>query len=73
MSSLGVDQIVKLLSASVGERAAREAVLSALSRLALPPQGLSQDDALRVLEAIAKTPGVLGISRKSPASSVKAR
>ncbi len=58
-------RIADLLAPSVGDVAAREAIESAARVLGFSASSsLSQDDALSVLERVAETPGILGVTAR---------
>lgn len=57
-------QIVHLLSPALGAEKAEDAVSSACDAVGLWSRELTEDQALRVLEHIAKTPGLVGITAR---------
>lgn len=65
------DELAKLLGASVGEEKAGEVVGKAITDLALTSTlGLTRSEGLKVLEHIARTPGIVGISARFAMSHV---
>ena len=60
-----VAQIAHLLSKAVGDEKAEEVVQATCRALKLrTDEGLSLDDALRVLEEVAEQPGLLGVTAR---------
>jgi hypothetical protein len=65
------EALAKLLSASMGEEKAGEVVGKAITDLALSSAlGLTRNEGLKVLEHIARTPGIVGISARFAMSHV---
>jgi hypothetical protein len=63
--------LARLLRSALGEEKATEVVTSTMSELGLPvASGLAQAEALKALELIAKTPGIVGISARFAMSHV---
>jgi hypothetical protein len=63
-STVSMDELVGLLSSAVGEKPAREAVEAACRALTLPATGWTTRDALRILDYLMPTPGLLGITAR---------
>ncbi len=57
-------ELVKLLSSSVGEEKATEAIVQAAQRIGIGADEFDRDQALKVLETIAETPGLVGITAR---------
>jgi hypothetical protein len=64
------DELVKLLGASIGDEMAAQAIGQACKALDLDPARFDRDQALRVLEKIAETRGLVGISARFAKSRV---
>ena len=63
--------LARLLRSVLGEEKATEVVDSAIRDLSLPAgSSLGQDDALKALDLIAKTPGIVGITARFAMSHV---
>ncbi len=63
--------LARLLRSAMGEEKASEIVNSAVRELRLAAgDGLDQADALKVLELLAKTPGIVGITARFAKSHV---
>jgi hypothetical protein len=62
--------LVGLLAHALGAEKAEDAVTSACTVAGLSSPDLTQDEALRVLEHIAKTPGLVGITARFAKSRV---
>jgi hypothetical protein len=58
------DDLMSLLAPSLGEDKAREAILHTSRALHLSSAGLTRDDALAILEEMAKAPGLLGVAAR---------
>lgn len=56
--------LVELLSHSLGAQAAHEKVASAIRKLELDPQRLTEADALQVLDELAHEKGIVGASAR---------
>jgi len=63
-SRVRVKDIVRMLSATVGDVKGEEAVKAILARLGITDRELSHDKALEVLEHLAKEPGTLGVTAR---------
>jgi len=61
---LARSELVKLLSASIGNDKAEEAVLAVCAELQLKPAAFSLDEVLQVLEKIAAQPGIIGVTAR---------
>ncbi len=59
-----VSDLVGLLSASLGDEKARDAVRAAAEQLGLREQVIDREQALAVLEKIAAKPGLVGIAAR---------
>jgi hypothetical protein len=57
-------ELVELLSASVGYEKAAEAILESCRQAGHSGDEITREDALRVLELVAKTPGIVGITAR---------
>ena len=63
--TIEVSQLRGLLSGAVGEEKAQAVIDSALIERGLSPRGpLSVDQALGVLDHVAQTPGIIGITAR---------
>jgi len=63
--SIDIDRLWKLLSHSVGDEKAELAVRSAANSLGFARRpSLSIDEALGVLEKVAETPGIVGVTAR---------
>jgi hypothetical protein len=63
--------LARLFRSALGEEKATEIVIAALGELRLPAaSGFDQGDALKILEVIAKTPGIVGITARFAKSHV---
>jgi hypothetical protein len=63
--------LARLFRSALGDEKAAELVTSALGELGMPTaSGLAQDEALKALELIAKTPGIVGITARFAKSHV---
>jgi hypothetical protein len=66
-----VSALARLLRSALGEEKATEIVTATLGEMQLSaPEGLDQGEALKVLEALAKTPGIVGITARFAKSHV---
>jgi hypothetical protein len=63
-------ELVQLLSPAIGEEKAEEAIVAACLVLALGADAFDRDQALDVLEAIAQSPGLVGITARFAKSRV---
>jgi hypothetical protein len=57
-------ELVTLLSATLGEEKANETIVEACRILGLRDETFNRDEALGVLEKIAQTPGLVGITAR---------
>jgi hypothetical protein len=62
--SVALTEIVALLAPAVGKKTAQDAVQNAASALGLPPDGWRAEHALSILDHLAASPGLLGISAR---------
>lgn len=62
--SLDKAQLVKMLSAAMGEEKADHAVVSAARAMAIGSDSFDREEALAVLDRIAQTPGLVGITAR---------
>jgi hypothetical protein len=69
-SRLPQEEVALLLSSSIGLEKAAACVSDAVTTLKLEPAGLTRDDALAVLELIAKQSGIVGVAARFAKSRV---
>jgi hypothetical protein len=63
-SQIEPDELAALLAHSIGTEKSKEVVRTALSALGLAGGGLNADQAHAILEAIAKTDGIVGVTAR---------
>lgn len=63
-SRVRVKDLVRMLAASIGDVKGEEVVKATLARLSLSESEVSRDEALEVLEILAKEAGVIGVTAR---------
>jgi hypothetical protein len=72
-ASLGLDEVVALLAPALGEERARELTRGALNSLGITTSLLSAQDAIRALETLGQSPGVVGSATRFAKASLALR
>ncbi len=61
---VALEELVGVIGASVGDEKAREVLLEAARGLGLDPRAMTRQEALALLESLAHTPGIIGVSSR---------